>query len=186
MKKFSKNFGSAIIAISLLVSPVAGMSLVHAETTKAEVSGYSNLSEEQSILIRDGLYERHNLELANVENKSGKVVVTFNYSSRSIIKKGYVNGKILINNGGLKKVKDFSAKVKYLNESKITVELDAADVEVGASNEANKFYDHLTQKFKMKLAAATEEPTAEEPTSEEPTAEEPTSKGQHITYTKVK
>ena len=183
MKKFSKNFGSAIIATSLLVSPVAGMSLVHAETTKAEVSGYNTLSEGQSILIRDGLYERHNLELASVENKSGKVVVTFNYSSRSIIKEGYVNGKLLINNGGLKKVKDFSAKVKYLNETKITVELDAADVkgndgslylEVGASNEANKFYDHLTQKFKMKLAAATEEPTAEEPTSEEPTAEEPT------------
>ncbi|WP_414049117.1 hypothetical protein [Macrococcus animalis] len=192
MKKFSKSLGSALLVTSILTSTVIPAQFAEATTIeKSVVSDYQSLREGSSLVIRDGLYERHNVVYEGAKVVGDKVEITFDYSSRSIIKEGSFNAKVLVNDGSLKALKSFSDNVKYQNLASLVYEISVSDlakndgfayIDLSASNKADDF-SASTQHVKVALPElgentpeepTTEEPTTEEPTTERPTAEEPT------------
>lgn len=186
MKKFSKTIGSALLVSTILSSTVIPAQFAHATTIeKVQASDYQSLREGSSLIVRDALYERHNVVYKGAKVEGDKVVFTFDYSSRSIIKEGIFNAKVLVNDGSLKTVDTFSDNVKYKNSATLEYEVNVSDltkndgyayIDLAASKVADTFGNY-TNHIKVELPElgdVTEDPTTEEPTTEEPTTEEPT------------
>ncbi|WP_414047563.1 hypothetical protein ACMGE7_01185 [Macrococcus equi] len=191
MKKFSKSLGSALLVSSILSSTVIPAHFAEAaKVEKSVVSDYRNLTEGSTILVRDGLYERHNVTYKGAKVIGDKVVFSFDYASRSIIKEGFFNARLLVNDGSLNELQKYTDNIKYQNSTSLEYEVDINDIskndgfmyiDLSAANKEGLFTNNA-QHIKVELPElttspeepTTEEPTAEEPTTEEPTAEEPT------------
>ncbi|UBH08434.1 M30 family zinc metallopeptidase [Macrococcus armenti] len=187
MKKTTKALSSIFVASSLLFTSVSFENQVaHAVTSSEVTNSYSELVSGQSFTVLDGLREKHNLTFKDVSIEDNKVKLLFNYSSRSIIKEGFLNTNVYTYSNDLNKVDSFSENVKYVNSKSIEITLDTAQIkkndgyiylDFGASNKQDDFNSYLTKKFKVKLTEQIdipEEPSTEEPTTEVPTTEGPT------------
>lgn len=62
MKKFSKTLSSALIVSTILSSTVIPAQFAQATTVQKSVAtDYRSLTEGSSLIVRDALYERHNV-----------------------------------------------------------------------------------------------------------------------------
>ncbi|MCU7557661.1 M30 family metallopeptidase [Macrococcus capreoli] len=186
MKKFSKTLSSALIVSTILSSTVVPAQFAQATTVQKSVAtDYRSLTEGGSLIVRDVLYERHNVTYKGAQVEGNQVKITFDYQSKSIIKEGSFNARLLVNEGTLKELSKFTDNVKYQNSTTLEykVDVDALKdndgyiyIDLSAANKADVFSQN-TQRVKVTvpdLSSSPEEPTTEEPTTEEPTTENPT------------
>lgn len=157
-EKTTKALSSIFVASSLLFTSVSFENQVaHAVTSSEVTNSYSELVSGQSFTVLDGLREKHNLTFKDVSIEDNKVKLLFNYSSRSIIKEGFLNTNVYTYSNDLNKVDSFSENVKYVNSKSIEITLDTAQIkkndgyiylDFGASNKQDDFNSYLTKNSK--------------------------------------
>ncbi|WJP98078.1 M30 family zinc metallopeptidase [Macrococcus bovicus] len=185
MKKLDKGFARALLVTSLcFTSAVPFSQPALAVTEQGTVAEYEELATNQTITLRDSLYEKHYLKLTDIRSENGKVKLVFDYNSRSIIKDSYLNAKLLVQNNGLKTVQTLSKNVKRKSSAQFVFTVDQRKlkqtdgslfIQFNVAEAAKSFSGDNVKKLKIALegAPATELPTTEAPTTEAPTSENP-------------